>query len=113
MIPYGKKKRGSGKLHSHDKCAECSENVFSKNRGGFMRLAIEEGLAEISEDEVKEEKNYKELYEAAVDLLYVLYEAKCIFVRSNCEQCREEVQKLIADQVEKNRLNKRQKEDNE
>lgn len=30
MKPYGKKKRGSGKPHSHDKCCVCSENKFNK-----------------------------------------------------------------------------------
>ena len=30
MIPYGMKKRGSGKLHPHDKCDVCAENRFNK-----------------------------------------------------------------------------------
>ena len=30
MQPYGKKKRGSGKMHSHDKCSVCAENNFNK-----------------------------------------------------------------------------------
>lgn len=30
MQPYGMKKRGSSKLHPHNKCDTCSENNFNK-----------------------------------------------------------------------------------
>ena len=108
MIPYGKKKRGSSKLHSHNKCKECSENVFSKNRGGFKRLAIEEGLAEMNE-----EQHFKELYEAALDVLQEVYQEACVFDGPpSCSQCRKEIKKMIKDQVNRNReKNKDKRED--
>lgn len=35
MIQYGSVKRGSGKIHSHNKCAVCGETNISK--GGHRR----------------------------------------------------------------------------
>lgn len=47
MIAYGSVKRGSGKLHSHNKCAVCGEKNISK---GGHRKKIRMQMKELRRD---------------------------------------------------------------
>ena len=48
MLQYGKRKRGSGKIHPHNECAICSEcKIPSKKH--TRQVAREEIVAEIME----------------------------------------------------------------
>ncbi len=45
MIPYGKKKRGSAKIHPHNECDICGESDPSKARAR-RETGIDEGIDE-------------------------------------------------------------------
>jgi hypothetical protein len=53
MIPYGKIKRGSSKLHPHNECGICSEQSINKKRAR-QRLAkqIKEELECVDESKL-------------------------------------------------------------
>ena len=55
MIPYGSVKRGSSKLHPHNKCAVCSEKIISVKKARQMALAILEEQKREWEDYVTKE----------------------------------------------------------
>jgi hypothetical protein len=60
MQPYGKKKRGSGKIHPHNECGVCSENSFNKKKAreegeALAKEGFNEWLAMLPNDDFSED----------------------------------------------------------
>ncbi len=55
LIQYGEKKRGSAKLHSHNKCYICSEKNISK------KTVRQDAKKDMEEQVIQEEDRMREL----------------------------------------------------
>ena len=74
MQPYGRCKRGSGKLHSHSKCAVCNENSFNKSKA-----------RQLQQKEIKE-----------IQMSYVIKDGYVLIPKKEYEEMEEKIEFLYA-----------------